>query len=86
MIFEIGARVGASGQVKGASEAFVINQSIIERRSETEKEDIMTWEGGRAWASERLIVWEGPAMRKIESRMEDLGMWVREGSEGIGSS
>jgi hypothetical protein len=45
----------------------------------------MRWEGGRAWASERLIAWERAAMAKIEGGMEDLGMWVRGGSEVIGS-
>jgi hypothetical protein len=46
MIFEIGVRVGASGKAKGASERFAVNQSIIDRRSETETKDIMRWEDG----------------------------------------
>jgi hypothetical protein len=33
---------------------------------------------------ERLIEKEGGAMKKIEGRMENLGMWAREGSEGMG--
>jgi hypothetical protein len=48
-------RVEASEKEKGASEGFVVDQSIIDRPSETETEDIMRWEGGRAWASDRLI-------------------------------
>jgi hypothetical protein len=35
----------------------------------------MRWEGGRAWASERLIEWERAAMEKTEGRMEDGGRW-----------
>jgi hypothetical protein len=46
----------------------------------------MRWEGGRVLTSERLIEWEIAAMEKIEGRMEDLGMWAREGSEVIRSS
>jgi hypothetical protein len=45
----MGVRVGASGKAKGASEGFVVGQSVVDRRSETETEDIMRWEGGRAW-------------------------------------
>jgi hypothetical protein len=45
-IGEIGVIVGASQKVKSGSEAFVVNQSIIDRRSETATEDIMRWEGG----------------------------------------
>jgi hypothetical protein len=63
--------VRASEKAKGASEGFVVNQSIIDRRSETETEDIMRWEGRE--------------MKKIEQRMEDLGMWAREGREVIWS-
>jgi hypothetical protein len=44
-IFEIGVRVGGSGKAKGASEAFVVNQSIVYRASERETEDILRWEG-----------------------------------------
>jgi hypothetical protein len=48
--FEIGVRVGASGKAKRTSEAFVVNQSIVDRASETgtgtETEDIVRWEGG----------------------------------------
>jgi hypothetical protein len=47
-IFEIGVRAGASEKAKGASEGFVMKGSIADRRSETEKEDIMRWEGGSA--------------------------------------
>jgi hypothetical protein len=36
--------------------------------------------------SERLIAWEGGAMKKIEMRIEDLNIWGREGNKGIGSS
>jgi hypothetical protein len=53
-IFEIGVRVGTSGKAKGASEGFVVNQSIVDTRLETETEDIMRWEGGRAWCPEKL--------------------------------
>jgi hypothetical protein len=45
----------------------------------------MRWEDGRAWVSERMIEWERPTMEKVKGRMEDLGMWAREGNEGIGS-
>jgi hypothetical protein len=48
-------RIGASGKARGASEGFAVDQSIIDLRSETETEDVMRWEGGRAWPSERLI-------------------------------
>jgi hypothetical protein len=78
-------RVGASEKAKGVSEGIAVNQSIIDRSSETETDDIMRWEGGRAWMSERLIAWERAAVGKIEGRMEDLRMWAREGSEGIRS-
>jgi hypothetical protein len=33
-----------------------------------------------------LIEWEAGAIKRIERRIEDLGIWAREGSEGIGSS
>jgi hypothetical protein len=85
-------RVGASGKAKMTSEGFVVNQSIIDRASETETEtetktkDIMRLEGGRAWCPEKLREWEGSVMKRIERRMEDVGMWARDGSEGIGSS
>jgi hypothetical protein len=46
----------------------------------------MRWEGGRAWMSENLIEWERAAREKIKGRMEDLGMWAREGSKRIKSS
>jgi hypothetical protein len=42
-IFEVDVRVGASGKAKDASEGFIVNQSIIDRASETETEDIMRW-------------------------------------------
>jgi hypothetical protein len=29
--------------------------------------------------------WERVAMAKIEGRMEDVDMWARKGSEGMGS-
>jgi hypothetical protein len=45
----------------------------------------MRWEGVWAWASEKLIESEKSAMEKIEGRMDDLGMWAREGSQVIGS-
>jgi hypothetical protein len=82
-ILEIGVRVRASGKAKGTSEGFVVNQSIIDRPSETEKEDIIRWKGGRAWPSERLIEWERVAVEKVERRMDGLGIWARDGSEGI---
>jgi hypothetical protein len=47
-IGEIGVMVGASEKVKSASEALIVNQSIIDRRSETEPEDFLRWERGRA--------------------------------------
>jgi hypothetical protein len=47
-IGEIGVSVSASWKAKRASEAFVVDQSIADRCSETETEaeDIMRWEGG----------------------------------------
>jgi hypothetical protein len=45
----------------------------------------LKWEGSRAWASEGLIEWERAAMEEIEERMEDLDLWTREESAGIGS-
>jgi hypothetical protein len=48
MIGEIGVIVGASQNVKGPSEALVVNKSIVDRRSEKETEDILRREGGRA--------------------------------------
>jgi hypothetical protein len=48
-IGEIDVRVEASRKAKGASEAFDVNQSIVDRATETETEDIMRWEGGIAW-------------------------------------
>jgi hypothetical protein len=77
--------VGASEQAKGTSDGFAVNQSIIDRPSETETEDIMRWEGGRAWVSEKLIEWKRVAMDRIKGMMEDLGMRAREGCEGIQS-
>jgi hypothetical protein len=44
----------------------------------------MRWEGGRAWASEKLTEWES-AHGKLAGTMEDLGMWAREGSKRIWS-
>jgi hypothetical protein len=79
-------RVGASGKAKGTSEGFVVNGSIANRRSERNTEGIARGEGGRAWRSERLTEWERAAMAKIKGRVEDLGMWAREGNEGIGSA
>jgi hypothetical protein len=79
-------RVGASGKAKGASEGFAVNQSIIDRRLETEAKDIMRWEGGRALGLERVIGWEGAAMEKIEGRMEDLGRCSRKRSNRIRSA
>jgi hypothetical protein len=81
---EISVSVGASQKVKCASEAFVANQSLIDRASETE--DILRWEGERAWASDRLIAGEGRAMKKTGRGIEDLNIWGRDGREGIGSS
>jgi hypothetical protein len=75
--------VGASHNGKNASEAFVVNQSSIDRVSERKTEDIMRWDSGRALASERLNEWERMAMEKIEGRMRDFGMWVRDGREVI---
>jgi hypothetical protein len=63
-IFEIGVRLGASEKAKGMSEAFAVNQSSVDRRSERETEDIMRWEGDRASPSERRIEWERAAMEK----------------------
>jgi hypothetical protein len=40
-MFEVGVRVGASGKAKGASEGFAVNQSTVDRPSETETEDIL---------------------------------------------
>jgi hypothetical protein len=77
-IFEIGVSVRASQKAKGASEGFVVNQSIIDQPSETQKEDITRWEDGRTWAPERPMEWERAALDKIEGGMEDLGMWARE--------
>jgi hypothetical protein len=54
-IFEIAVRVGASEKATGASEGFAVNQTIIDRCSETETEDITRGKGGKAWPSERLI-------------------------------
>jgi hypothetical protein len=62
-------------------ERFVVNQSFADQCSETE--DIMRGEGGRDWWPEKLIAWERATMEKIERRMEALGMWAREGSEGM---
>jgi hypothetical protein len=42
----MGVRAGASEKAKGVSEGFAVNQSIVDRPSETEKEDIMRWELG----------------------------------------
>jgi hypothetical protein len=78
-------RVGVSEKAKGALQGLAVNQSITDRPSETEKEDIMRWESGRAWASDRLIEWERSTIENIEGRMENLGIWAREGSEVIGS-
>jgi hypothetical protein len=66
--------VGALEKAKSASEGLAVNQSIIDRRSERETEDIMIWESGRAKRSEKLIEWERAAMEKIKGRMQDLGM------------
>jgi hypothetical protein len=46
MIREIGVSVGLSEKAKSAPDAFVVNQSIVDRASETETEDILRWEGG----------------------------------------
>jgi hypothetical protein len=46
----------------------------------------MRWDGGRAWCPEILREWEGCVMKKVERRMEDVGMWARDGSEWIGIS
>jgi hypothetical protein len=45
-IGEIGVIVGASQNAKSASEAFAVKQSIVDRHSETETEDILRWDGG----------------------------------------
>jgi hypothetical protein len=74
--------VGVSQKAKGTREGFVVNQSIITRPSA--KEGYHEAGGGRAWRPERLIGWEEVAMKKREMRMGDLGMWAREGNEGIG--
>jgi hypothetical protein len=79
-------RVGASEKAKGTSEGFLVKCSITDRRSEKHKEDIMRWEGGRAFEPETLIEWQRLAMEKIEWRMEDLGRWARKGSKGLRSS
>jgi hypothetical protein len=78
-------KTGASEKAKGASNRFIVNQSIVDGRSESETKDIMRWEGGRARGPEKLIEWERTAMEKIEGRMDALGMWARDGSEGIES-
>jgi hypothetical protein len=44
----------------------------------------MRWEGGRAWGSSRLIEWERAAIEKLAGRMEDVGMWRREGGRERG--
>jgi hypothetical protein len=36
-IGEIGVRAGASGKAKGASEGFIVNHLITDRRSETQR-------------------------------------------------
>jgi hypothetical protein len=54
-IFEIDGRVGVSGKAKGASEAFAVKQPIVDRHSETETDDILRWESGRARVSARLL-------------------------------
>jgi hypothetical protein len=46
----------------------------------------MRCEGERAWCPEKLIAWEGGAMKKIERMIGDLNICGREGGEGIGSS
>jgi hypothetical protein len=84
-IGRIEVTVGASQKVKSASEGFEVGSSVTDQPSETQREDIMRWEGGRAWLSERLIEWERAAMEEIEGRMEGFGIWGRERSEGIGS-
>jgi hypothetical protein len=48
-IGEIGVSVGGSHKAKGASEGLAVHQSIIDRPSETEKEDILKWQGGGTW-------------------------------------
>jgi hypothetical protein len=63
--FEICVRIGASEKAKGASEGFAVDQSIVNRPPETETEDMMRWEGGRAWPSDVLIEWKRAAMEKI---------------------
>jgi hypothetical protein len=45
-ILEMNVRVGPSEKVKGTSERFPVNQSIIDRASVTEEKDILRWEGG----------------------------------------
>jgi hypothetical protein len=77
-------RVGASEKAKGAWEGFIVNHLIADQCSETE--DITRGEGGRAWWSEKLIEWERAAMEEIKGRMDDLGIWARDGSEGVRSS
>jgi hypothetical protein len=74
----MGVRVEASEKAKGTSEGFTVNQSIIDRRSETEietqteTEDMMRWDDGRAWVSERRIEWESD---HGQNKMEDGGPW-----------
>jgi hypothetical protein len=58
-------RVRASEKAKDASEGFAVNQSVVDRRLETETEDMMRWEGGRAWGLERPTEWEVATMEKI---------------------
>jgi hypothetical protein len=41
--------------------------------------------GWQRLGPERLIEWERAAMEKIEGRIDDLGMWGKQGSEVIGS-
>jgi hypothetical protein len=57
-IHKIGPRVGASEKAKGASEGFEAEGSIADRRSETQTEDIIRWEG-LSLGHERLTEWEG---------------------------
>jgi hypothetical protein len=47
---------------------------------------MMRWEGGRAWALERLVGSERAAIEIIKWRIENLGMSVREGDKVFGSS
>jgi hypothetical protein len=86
----MGVRVEASEKAEGTSEGFAVNQSIIDRHSktetETETEDMMRWDGGRAWPAGQLLEWEAVAMDRIKWRMEDFGRCARKGSPGIKSS